>query len=77
MLGGHATMGATNGPVAFRLADGAVLFFGVYYYVDRDGVVYRDQIEPDVSFASDAPGSSIEQAAETWLLSTSACSRHR
>ena len=72
---GSPTMGATNGPLPHRLADGAVLFFAVDYYVDRDGTVYRNPIEPDVSFAYNTPESVTERAAEKWLLSTAACSR--
>lgn len=72
---GSPTLGATNGPLPHRLADGAVLFFAVDYYVDRHGTVYRDPIKPDVSFAYNAPESVTERAAEKWLLSTAACSR--
>ncbi len=72
---GSPTMGATNGPLPHRLADGAVLFLGVYYYADRSGTVYEHPIKPDVSFAYTATPSAVEQAAEKWLLSTPACAR--
>lgn len=66
---GAATAGATNGPHAFRLADGAELFFGVNYFVDRLGVVYKHPIPPDVTVYLD------QAAASRWLLSTPACTR--
>lgn len=66
---GAATYGATNGPAFFRLSDGAELFFGVNYFVDRRGVVYRRAIAPDVTTWPQ------ETAAERWLLSTPSCTR--
>jgi carboxyl-terminal processing protease len=66
---GFQTYGATNGPHAFRLADGAELVFGVNYFVDRRGRTYRHAIQPDVR-------TYLDQAAATrWLLHTPACTK--
>ena len=67
---GAPTAGATSGPRAYRLVDGAEPGFAISWYVDRDGVVYKHPIKPDVAFPD-----SVEQAAENWLMSTAACSR--
>lgn len=66
---GSQTYGATTGPRVFSLPDGAELFFGVDYFVDRRGRVYRHAIEPDVSAYPDRP------AATRWLLHTPACTK--
>lgn len=66
---GAATGGYTTGPRVFRLANGAELFFGIVYYVDRLGLVYRHGVRPDVTVYRD------EAAASRWLLSTPACRR--
>ncbi len=66
---GAATGGYTTGPRVFRLANGAELFFGISYYVDRLGVVYRHSIRPDVTVYLD------EAAASRWLRSTHACTQ--
>ena len=67
---GTPTAGATTGPRAYRLADGAQVIFAVAYYVDRHGTVYKHPIAPDVS----VPSLSTDPASR-WLLSTKACSR--
>jgi len=64
---GAPTAGATNGPGLFRLADGARLFLGVNDFVDRNGVVYKHSIRPDIVAYLD------QAAASRWLLHTSAC----
>lgn len=64
---GAATGGYTNAPELYRLADGAELFFGIYSLVDRNGLVYRHAIAPDVTAYLD------QSAAAGWLLSTHAC----
>jgi C-terminal processing protease CtpA/Prc len=66
---GAATGGYTTGPRVFRLANGAELFFGISYYVDRLGVIYRHPVQPDMTVYLD------EAAATRWLLSTHACTQ--
>jgi carboxyl-terminal processing protease len=64
---GSDTYGATTGPSAFRLADGAELIFGVNYFVDRRGRVYKHPLKPDLTAFDD------QAAATRWLLHTDAC----
>jgi carboxyl-terminal processing protease len=64
---GTTTYGATNGPALFRLSDGAELVFGINYFVDRRGIVYRHAIAPTVVTRQQ------EAAAARWLLSTPPC----
>jgi len=70
---GTATAGYTTGPQFFHLADGAALFLGIVYYVDRNGVVYRHALRPDVqTSAADA-----DRAAARWLLAQPTCADAR
>jgi carboxyl-terminal processing protease len=66
---GLPTAGAPNGPVIYRLADGAAVRVSVALDVDRQGHVYKHAIDPDVTSVD------ADAAAQKWLLSTSACSR--
>jgi len=66
---GAVTAGYTTGPQFFHLPDGAALFLGTVYYVDRNGVVYRRALQPDVQTSEpDAVGT-----AARWLLAQPAC----
>jgi carboxyl-terminal processing protease len=66
---GLPTAGAPNSPVMYHLADGAGVRVSVALDVDRQGHVYRRPIDPDVTSVD------AEAAAQTWLLSTTACTR--
>lgn len=70
---GWRTFGATNAPRSFRLSDGASLFIGVSFYVDRSGTVYRRPITPDQAELGTPAG--VEKAARAWLLRTRSCAR--
>lgn len=69
---GSPTAGATNAPQVFRLSDGAVLWFGVMYEVDRNGRAYKGPIRPDMSFDEGSP-KKAERAATRWLLAQPSC----
>jgi hypothetical protein len=71
---GSPTSGATTAAQWYRLADGAVLRLGVSYYVDRNRVVYKHGVIPDVDatfFGS--PGDPQMRAAAAWLLARPRC----
>lgn len=72
---GAPTAGATTAPQIYRLADGAEMHFAVVWYVDNHGNVYKHAVKPDVTFLDSAPASTVQRAAEGWLLSTAACTR--
>ena len=72
---GAPTAGDTTAPQFYRLADGAEMRFAVVWYVDKHGAIYKHPIKPDVEFPQSVPASTVEQAAEKWLLSTAACTR--
>jgi carboxyl-terminal processing protease len=73
---GSPTGGLTTGPHGYQLADAAEVFFATTYYVDRRGIVYRHPIKPDVPISDNTLGSSVEDVAQNWLMSTTACSQH-
>jgi carboxyl-terminal processing protease len=74
---GWPTSGATTAAQWNRLADGAELVLGVSYYVDRDGIVYKQALKPDVEVTFLGSGDPQMRAAAAWLLARPGCAHHR
>lgn len=72
---GWPTAGATNAPRPYRLADGAVLRFGVVYYVDRERASTRRRSSPTSPSPTVPAAPRSRPAAARWLLARPACSR--
>jgi C-terminal processing protease CtpA/Prc len=72
---GSQTYGATTGAGWYRLIDGAELVLGSSFYVDRDGVVYKHAVDPDVEVSMLGSGDPQMRAAKAWLLARPGCTR--
>jgi hypothetical protein len=75
---GSSTAGASTSAGRFRLVDGAEIQLGVAYDVDRNRVVYRHGLKPDVHV--DLFGSSGDpqlRAAADWLVAERRCTHPR
>jgi hypothetical protein len=70
---GWPTSGATTSAEWNRLVDGAELTFGASYYVDRDGIVYKQAVKPDVEVSLLGSGDPQMRTAAAWLLARPAC----
>lgn len=73
---GQSTWGLSTANAPFLLDDGAVIFLTVSTMVDRDGVVYGGELDPDEAVAGEKTGDPLTdevlEAALTWL-SAQAC----
>jgi carboxyl-terminal processing protease len=72
---GAETFGAMTSAGWYRLTDGATLAIGVAYDVDRDRIVYKQPLEPDVEVSMVGSGDPPLRAAVRWLLARRACAR--
>jgi len=69
---GTPTWGAPNSPVSLELPDGASVRVSAFFDVDRNGLVYKRALEPDV-YAPTYGYYSPQQVAARWVRSRPAC----
>jgi C-terminal processing protease CtpA/Prc len=72
VLLGSNTAGYTTVNTGIQINDTAAMNLAVGYSADRNGKIYKDAIEPDISFASvdkfnDIPNDDKVKAAIKWL----------
>jgi C-terminal processing protease CtpA/Prc len=70
---GFETYGAMTSAGWYPLADGAELAMGVSYDVDRNRIVYKRPLKPDVKVSMVGSGDPPLRAAERWLLARPEC----
>jgi C-terminal processing protease CtpA/Prc len=73
---GQPTAGATSSPTRIRLEDGAVIGFAEVFFADRNRIIYRGPVEPDVLIESSlSPDEDpVLDSAREWLTGQGDCS---